>query len=167
METPSLTLYNSADIESSSLAVTSSGTVRVIADGGSIPPGGISGSFLFGVNATGSGLDFGVYLGGSDGAGGSTINAIALDAVGDIYVAGSVGPEGVKMLTTANAYQSQYSNTGLSIGSRNGISHRNQPHGVHRFYMEPTSAQFMMTPRSPVLSSARTGRSTSVVPPTL
>src|ERR1035437_248802 len=71
--------------------------------------GGVS---LLRLNAVGSGLVFGAYFGGG-GFNGSVATSIVLDSQGDSYVAGFTAESNI--LTTANAFQGQYSNPGTGI----------------------------------------------------
>jgi uncharacterized protein (TIGR03437 family) len=72
-------------------------------------PTALDGIFLLCLNATGTSLVFGAYLGG-DGFNGSKATSVALDSAGHAYVAGFTAETSI--LTTANALQGQYSNAG-------------------------------------------------------
>ena len=71
------------------------------------------GVFLLRLNSTGTGLVFGAYLGG-DGFNGSTTASLAISPQGNVYVAGFTFQSDI--LTTANAFQGNYTGTGPTVG---------------------------------------------------
>lgn len=94
-------------------------TPGALANEGSDPGSQVSGVYLLRIKADGSGLVFGAYVGGG-GFNGSSATSLAIGPQGGVYVAGTTNESNLP--TTANAFQSKYSNAGATLSSLNCCS---------------------------------------------
>jgi uncharacterized protein (TIGR03437 family) len=92
------------------------------------------GVYLLRLNSTGSSLVFGAYLGGG-GFSGSKTTSVAIDQVGNAYVAGSTTDNAENVLTTSDAFQAQLP-MGISFGNPvpAGFIAEVDPTGSHLLY---------------------------------
>lgn len=87
-------------------------TAGALGAGANSLTGAESGIYVLRLNARGTALVFGAYLGGG-GFNGSVVSSVALDGSGNPYVAGFTAESNIQ--TTPNALQAQYSNPGTGI----------------------------------------------------
>jgi uncharacterized protein (TIGR03437 family) len=115
-----------ASMQSSALTVNTRGEVYVAAIG----PGVSGGGFLFRLNAAGTALVYGAYLGGA-GFTRANITSLVADALGNCYVSGNAV---TNIPTTSNALQPSNSNADLSPNYANGFLLEVSPAGSQVIY---------------------------------
>ncbi len=81
--------------------------------------GGLPTGFITKFNSTATALVYSTFLGGSAAYDGDTIDSMALDASGDVYVGGSTGSTDFPV--TSNAYQT------TNLGANNNLQHGDAP----------------------------------------
>jgi uncharacterized protein (TIGR03437 family) len=87
--------------------------------------------FLFHLNAAGSGLLYGAFIGGGDISYNAKVTAVSVDSQGDCYLGGSAT---INMPTTPNAFQGSNSNANLNQTLPNGFVLEVNPSGSQLVY---------------------------------